>query len=105
MVANSTPEVPSEPKESPGRIAPRPTAPAALSPAPPASTARPMPQRAASSARRMPAGALPSTSRGMAARDSPVAARAPSDQSRAATSSQSVPDASDISSISSPVSW
>lgn len=50
----------------PGRIAPMPTAPAGLSPAPPAKVGRLiMPQRCASSLRNVAAGAQPSTRRGM----------------------------------------
>jgi len=97
--------VPSETKPPPGATAPMPTALAALSPPPPATTTLPwMPQRAHSSFFSSPEGWLPSTSRGMCARVRCVPASIGSDQSRRATSSQSVPAASDISETFSPVS-
>ncbi len=101
----STPDVPIDTKAEPGVTTPTPQAAAALSPAPPATTAAPCtPQRRARSARNSPETALPSTSRGICARVSPVASRRSSDQSRAATSSHSVPAASDISDTWWPVS-
>ena len=63
-----------------------------------------MPQRSASSRRNCPEGALPSTSAGIWSRRMPLAASSEGDQSRAATSSQLVPEASDISPTRSPVS-
>ena len=70
VVTHRTPEVPSDRKASPGEMAPRPMAVAALSPAPPAMTGRlRMPQRLASSGESSVATAEPSTSRGMACRD------------------------------------
>jgi hypothetical protein len=102
---SNAPEVPSEMKAAPGLMAPMPTAPAGLSPAPPAIIGRPvMPQRWANSVRSRAAGAQPSTRRGICRRDSPVAASPSSDQSRLTTSSQSEPEASETSSIASPVS-
>ena len=105
LETKSTPEVPIETKAEPGVTTPTPQAAAALSPAPPATTTVPAtPQRWQSSARSSPEAALPSTSRGICARVSPVAASRSSDQSRRATSSQSVPEASDISETCRPVS-
>ncbi|MNX44017.1 hypothetical protein D3C86_744950 [compost metagenome] len=102
---NTTPEVPSETKPCPGSTSPMPTALAALSPAPPAIfTPSRSPQRAASSGLSSAETSLPSTSRGMWSRVSPVAASSSSDQSRAPTSSHSVPAASDISLTASPLS-
>lgn len=98
LTTNTTPLVPSETKPSPGRTAPMPTALAALSPPPPATTTpRGRPHAAAMSSRTVPLTALPSTSSGMCERVSPVSASSSSDQRRAATSSHSVPAASDIS--------
>jgi hypothetical protein len=95
---NSTPEVPIDTKAAPGVTTPTPQAAAALSPPPPATTQRPAtPHFALSSARNSPEDWLPSTSRGIWARLRPVASSRSSDQSRFATSSQSVPELSDIS--------
>src|SRR5260370_37006791 len=102
--ASNAPEVPSETNAAPGRIAPMPTAPAGLSPAPPAIIGRlVIPQRSAISLRSGAAGAQPSTRRGIWLRDKPVAESPSSDQSRRATSSHNEPDASEPSSIASPV--
>ena len=95
----STPDVPSDTKAEPGTTTPTPQAAAALSPAPPATTTGPAHAPALGERRAggRPRAALPSTSRGMWARVSPVVSSRSSDQSRLATSSQSVPAASDIS--------
>ena len=100
---NTTPEVPSDTNPCPGRTQPMPTAPAALSPAPPA-TGMPggKPSSVAASARNRPETASPSTSRGMCRSFSPVASRSAGDHCRAATSSHSVPEASDGSETASP---
>eukprot|EP00042_Codosiga_hollandica_P002803 m.930314 g.930314 ORF g.930314 m.930314 type:complete len:357 (-) comp174465_c0_seq1:7-1077(-) len=92
-------------KPSPGCVAPMPMALAALSPAPPATTtSAPRPQAFASSGFSTPLGSLLSTRRGICARVRPQAANSSSDQSRRATSSHSVPAASDGSETLSPVS-
>jgi len=56
-----------------------------------------MPQRSASAGRSVPVASEPSTNRGIAATDNPVASSMAGDHARCATSSQSVPAASDIS--------
>ena len=74
LTTKITPEVPSETKPCPASTAPMPTALAALSPPPPATTTPSgRPQRRANSPRSLPPGALPSTSVGMCARVRPVA--------------------------------
>ncbi len=103
VAAKITPDVPSESRASPSWITPTPTAPAALSPPPPATGTRSMPQASASSARRRPVCSVPSTSLGMCAMSSPVAASMSGDQARAPTSTQRVPEASERSEAASPV--
>ena len=104
LPANSTPEVPSDSRPAPASTTPRPTAAAALSPAPPASnTACAMPHSWHSDGRICAAAWLPSTRRGMCSRERLVAASMRSDQSRLATSSHRVPEASDMSETQSPV--
>ncbi|VWB37727.1 hypothetical protein BME24068_01663 [Burkholderia metallica] len=101
----STPDVPSDTKPSPAWVAPMPSALVALSPPPPATTtASDSPSWRAMSARSVPDGALPSTMRGIWSRVIPHAASSASDQSRRATSSHSVPAASDGSDTFAPVS-
>ena len=95
VTTNSTPEVPSETKPSPGRVTPTPTAPPALSPAPAATrTVAGRPQAAVQSGSNWPMASLPSCNSGMWRRPRPVAASMASLQRRAATSSHSVPAAS-----------
>ena len=56
MTRNSTPEVPSDRKASPGLMTPMPAAPAALSPPPPATGTASMPQSAATALSSVPDG-------------------------------------------------
>ena len=103
--ANSTPLVPIEVETDPSCTTPTPTAAAALSP-PPAATGSPRgsPSSSATSSRTVPVASGPSYTRGSHDRGISSAARISSDQSRARTSSSSVPAASDASVARSPVS-
>ena len=89
--------MPSETKALPGPTTPTPPADAALSPPPPATAgAPPIPHRPELAAEDAGRGrAL--VELGICCRDSPVAARSSSLQSRRAISSHDVPDKSDIS--------
>ena len=105
VTRNTTPEVPSDTKPCPAVRAPTPTALAALSPAPAATTTPSRsPQRRATSLRSVPVGALPSASAGMCDASNPQACSMAGLQARACTSSHRVPDASDMSLTTSPVS-
>src|SRR3984893_15807534 len=98
--ASNAPEVPSETKAEPGRIAPMPMAQAGLSPAPQASIGRlVIPQGSAISLESRAAGAQPSTRRGIWLRDKPVADNPSSDQSRGTTSSHQLTARSATSSL------
>ena len=98
------PDVPSDTKPAPGPVAPTPMADAALSPPPPAiGILEPSsPQALAIAGLRCAETSEPSTRLGIAARESPVAASRTSSQRRLATSSQDVPEASDMSDTASP---
>ena len=103
--ANSTPLVPIEVETDPSRTTPTPTAAAALSP-PPAATGSPRgsPSSSATSSRSVPVTDGPSKTFGSHSRGISSASRISSDQSRARTSSSSVPEASEASVACSPVS-
>ena len=105
LPANITPDVPSEIIAWPASTTPMPTAAAALSPAPAAiTTSCARPHSRFNAAESCAAGALPSKAFGIAPSSSPQAASIAADQRRAPTSSQEVPDASDMSVMNSPES-
>ena len=104
VVANTTPDVPSDSATRPGTTAPTPTAFAAWSP-PPAMTGVPArsPVAAAASAVTMPVTSGPSNVGGIHAGSMPSAASITGDQSRAARSNRIVPAPSALSIAYAPV--
>ena len=105
MVANTTPDVPSDSATRPGTTAPTPTALAAWSP-PPAITGVPARRPVASApiAETAPVTAGPSCVGGIHAGSMPSASSITGDQSRAARSNSWVPEPSALSSAYPPVS-